>query len=261
MGAWGTGILDNDLAEDLKEQWVEYLSEGYAPAEVSDHMIATATEDGMMEDIEEEYDFLLPFALIQWKTGRLQENIKERSLVLLEEETVKPIEGSRWEEPRELKKRLDNLQKLRLTLQSDQPKPKKISKPYYQTTSLKQGDLFTMLLKSGNYVLFEVNEIHGEHNHQVPICILYNYRSNYPPTAEQADTLGIIAFESSGPEGGKYSKIAIIGFNKKNREPGERIIIIQEHRNPKINEKTAMRMCEWSRLDTWLEEILETNCS
>ena len=33
MGTWGTGILDNDLAEDLKEQWVDYLSEGYAPDE------------------------------------------------------------------------------------------------------------------------------------------------------------------------------------------------------------------------------------
>jgi len=261
MGAWGTGILDNDLAEDLKEQWAEYLSEGYAPDEVSAHMIEAASEEGMLKDIEEEYDFLLPFSLIQWKTGRLQESIKERALVLLEEENVKQIEGSRWVEPKELRMRLDNIQKLRITLQSDQPKPKKISKPYCQTTSLKQGDLFTMLLNSGYYVLFEVNEIEVEHNHQIPICILYKYRSSHLPTAEHADTLGIIEFESSGPVAEKYSRIAIIGFNKKNREPSERIIIIQEHRNQKINEKSAMRMCDWSRLDTWLEEILKSNCS
>jgi hypothetical protein len=213
MGTWGTGILDNDLAEDLKAQWVEYLSEGYAPDEVSEHMITAASEEGMMDDIEEEYDFLIPFALIQWKTGRLQESIKERALALLEDENVIQIEGSRWEEPIELRKRLVNLQKLRTTLQSDQPKPKKISKPYCQTTSLKQGDLFTMLLNSGNYALFEVNEIEEEHNHQIPICILYKYRSSNLPTAEHADTLGIVEFESSGPLEEKYSRIAIIGFN------------------------------------------------
>lgn len=261
MGTWGTGILDNDLAEDLKEQWVEYLSEGYAPDEVSDHIITAASEEGMLDDIEEEYDFIIPFSLIQWKTGRLQENIKKRALVLLDEENVKQIEGRRWEEPKELKKRLNNLQKLRATLQSDQPKPKKISKPYYQTTTLKQGDLFTILLDSGNYALFEVNEIEGEHNHQIPICILYKYRSSYQPTTEHADILGIIEFESSGPIEEKYSRIAIIGFNKKNKEPSDRIILLQEHRNQKIKEKSAMRMCEWSRLDFWIEEILEANRS
>ncbi len=54
MGTWGIAILSNDLAADLKDDWLYNLGEGLSPEEVSHGLIEYAKEEGVFEEEEEE---------------------------------------------------------------------------------------------------------------------------------------------------------------------------------------------------------------
>lgn len=68
MGFWGTAILSNDLAEDIKFRYRDLLGDNYSDVIASKIVI----EEFLKElDDEEITAFWLSFALIQWKLGRL----------------------------------------------------------------------------------------------------------------------------------------------------------------------------------------------
>ena len=103
----------------------------------------------MLDGDEEEVDFWLSLALIQWKTGRLQQVVLEKAIELLKSDHLIAIEQRRWEGKELYNKRISHLKKLEATLNSNQPSAKKIPKPFYRETILKKGDLITFELHSG----------------------------------------------------------------------------------------------------------------
>lgn len=123
MGAWGVAILSDDIAEDVSFRYKDLLGDTYSNEKASRIVI---------EEFQNELDndeitvFWLSFALIQWKLGRFQEEVKYKALQIIESGT----DLERWEEDPKLKKREAVLIKLKEQLYSPQPQAKKVPKRF-----------------------------------------------------------------------------------------------------------------------------------
>ena len=80
MGCWGDKLYQNDMAQDLKDEYRTYLKLGYSDLEVEDMMI-----DSFEEYIDDGYDkeFWLALADQEYKLGRLSKKVKKKALSYL----------------------------------------------------------------------------------------------------------------------------------------------------------------------------------
>lgn len=80
MGCWGDKLYQNDMAQDLKDEYRTYLKLGYSDLEVEDMMI-----DSFEEYIDDGYDkeFWLVLADQEYKLGRLSKKVKKKALSYL----------------------------------------------------------------------------------------------------------------------------------------------------------------------------------
>ena len=72
MGTWGTGLFDNDFANDVREDYLEKLRSGKTAEIASREMI----ESYLPAVEEEEALFWFALAATQWEYGRLQFNVR-----------------------------------------------------------------------------------------------------------------------------------------------------------------------------------------
>ena len=136
MGAWGTGLYQDDTTCDVKEEYLNLLKIGTEPEEAMEEMIIN-WED-CIEDVEEGPLFWFALAETQWRYGLLDKKVKEIALQYIEE----GIDLERWEEDQKLyTKRKTELEKLKEKLESEQPKGKKIPKMTFQRANWKIGDI------------------------------------------------------------------------------------------------------------------------
>ena len=150
MGIWGAAILSDDVAEDVSFRYKDLLGENYSNEEASKVVIKEFQHE---LDDEEITVFWLSFALIQWKLGRLQEEVKHKAIEIIDS----GVDLERWEEdPKLHKKRESVLLKLKEQLQSPQSPAKRIPKRFVTETFLKAGDAISYELVSGNFILLKV---------------------------------------------------------------------------------------------------------
>ena len=160
MGAWGTGLYQDDDTCDIKEEYLTYLRIGMSNEEALEELIECNEE--LIEDEEIGPLFWLALADTQWKYGRLTKEVKEKALEVIN--SGKDLE--RWEEDKKLyEKRKKVLEELKERLNTKQPKEKKIRKMTFTRPNWKVGDilLYQILnekLKNhkwyGKYVLLKV---------------------------------------------------------------------------------------------------------
>ncbi|MGH0680048.1 MarR family transcriptional regulator [Bacillus luti] len=85
MGAWGTGLFDDDTTCDVKDQFIEYLEEGNS-AEEATKLVLEEYEDEF--DIGEELEVMslvyIGLAAIQLEKGCLQEEVRSNAITLIE---------------------------------------------------------------------------------------------------------------------------------------------------------------------------------
>lgn len=148
MGAWGTGLYQNDLSADVKGDYLGKLKAGKTDEEALQEMMEEYRDD--MEDIDCKYDFFLSLADTLWKMGRLTETVKLKAFEMMEEEKI----SGRWESEKLIKERNRILDKLKEELNSPMPERKKVSvhKPY-----------ITPLKEKGIY-MFEISDVPEEYD-------------------------------------------------------------------------------------------------
>ncbi len=139
MGCWGVGIYSNDIAEDLRDACKDLY--GLFDAEEALRRIYDLHKEFLAQDwIDDEYaSFWYALSDWQWKHGVLTQEVKEKTLSLLD--IYAGI--SDWEESasaREVAKRKGVLDKLKIQLLSPQP-PKKIAKIRLAKPKHKPGDI------------------------------------------------------------------------------------------------------------------------
>ncbi len=193
MGCWGDKLYQNDLAQDLKEEYKTYLKIGYSDLEVENMMINSFKEEFGEENNEK--IFWLVLADQEFKLGRLSTKTKEKALNYIKDSETKELI--------DLKNRIE----------SKPLERKKMGKFYMKRSLYNVGDILAYKIKSTNvtnkknnnltdkYVLFEVtgmvrlnigclpmNEFYDEY----PVITLLDWVGDEIPNKEQ---LSIISYK------------------------------------------------------------------
>jgi hypothetical protein len=88
MGAWGTGLFDDDLANDMRDLWGDRIAQGSSAVEAS-----TAIRENFEQDCAEDYDdgpvFWLVLASLQQGAETLQPDVRDRALASITQNAEK----------------------------------------------------------------------------------------------------------------------------------------------------------------------------
>jgi hypothetical protein len=144
MGAWGPGLYQDDVAEDVKTEYVNLLKSGISNQEATERLIKD--NQLVITDSDNAPIFWFALADTQWKLGRLLPQVKDKALEYL-------INGDNlriWEhqDKKEVKYRKKVLQNLEEQLKSPMPEERKITKYKYFKCKWKIGDTFAFRLES-----------------------------------------------------------------------------------------------------------------
>ena len=144
MGAWGTGLYQDDVAEDIKTDYINFLKEGKTNQEAYDKLIAD--NQMIINDFEDGPVFWFALADTQWKLGRLMPYVKEQALKHLDEGTDL-LKWEEWGKPF-LKRRIKVLDDLKNRLMSAMPAEKKVPLFKYYKCNWNIGDAYAYRLES-----------------------------------------------------------------------------------------------------------------
>ncbi len=195
MGVWGAGLYQDDVALDIKEQYVEVLREGKNKEEASLEVIEICID--YFQDADDMIPAILTLADMEWKYGKLMPDVKESALELIESGTaLKPFEDNK----REYKKRIEVLQKLKEKLEGPQPPEKKIRIPRPYKCQWKIGDTFAYKLDgeaaeekgwNGEYaIIIKVDNIVYDKTYTIPeVWIKITQNKKLPETEEEINKL------------------------------------------------------------------------
>jgi hypothetical protein len=115
VGAWGTGLYQDDDALDLRDRWRELRSVGFDARDVARTIVE---EFGTSSDGETV--LWLALADLAWRAGRLTPDLRRRALRIIEQ--GRDLE--RWDDPRHRRARARVLAGLARTLASRMPAPR-----------------------------------------------------------------------------------------------------------------------------------------
>ena len=177
MGAWGPGLYQDDIAEDVRDYYKDQLHRGKSGAEITQELLK---RNDLSDDLDDEPIFWFALADTQWNLGRLEDFVKKQALYHIHQ----GCDIKRWEEesPKEAKIRAKVLSDLEQKLLSPQPAEKKISQYRLYHCKWNMGDTFAYQLESdmakekgllGRYILLQkVDERVWHPGHTVPIVYI-----------------------------------------------------------------------------------------
>ena len=198
MGAWGANLYQDDVALDVKDEYKDNLRRGKTNEETMQEIIDKYQE--LLEDEEDRGVFWLALADTQWNLGRLDEQVKEQALEIIELGT----DLKRWEINEKLyNKRKEILEKLKEKLLSPQPEEKRMPKYRTYKCEWKNGDVFAYQLKSeyakeqgleGRYLIIQkIDEIDWYPCSTIPLVrVKITEGKTIPKTEKEIDELEYI---------------------------------------------------------------------
>lgn len=148
MGHWGTAILSNDTAADIKDKFFDLYDKGKALNEVRIEVEKNFKEGVSLED---NTNFWLTLALLQWQVGHLDNDVKENAEKIIDKDLDITVWRESGADEKDLTKRKNELLKLKEKLQTFNPKPRKIKKKVLPKSILPKGSVYAFPLKDDNY--------------------------------------------------------------------------------------------------------------
>lgn len=261
MGAWGTGLYQDDVTCDIRDDYLNRLRIGYSNVEATKEVIERNID--FIDDEEDGPLFWFALADTQWKYRRLLPEVKKQAIKHIEE--GKNLE--RWEENKsQYKKRKEVLEDLKKKLSSKQPTEKKVkmialSKPIWDV-----GDVLLYQIKSDKvkdnkwykgYVILRVigvaemniGSLPRKYSHKHNIVAIYNWVGSKKPDKSIISKLQFIK-EVNGRC--KYTDaMRIFSFNK--RELKQLNFSIIDRNNKYKQESTIIMNFEgicWENINT-----------
>lgn len=217
MGAWGSGLYQDDTTCDIKEDYLDLLKVGMSKEEALKKIIEYNEERLQYED--ESDLFWLALADTQWKYGRLDEKVKKRAIEAIE--SGRNLEIWKKDNPKLYEKRKIVLEKLKEKLNTEQPPEKKISKIKFERVNWKVGDIILYQILNEDfkehrwykkYVLLKVmgtRKINvgslprNKYYHENELVSLYNWIGDKEIDERKIDDLKIIFLQEEtvyGPD-------------------------------------------------------------
>ena len=85
MGAWGTGIFEDDTTCDVRDDFIEYLDDGKTAEEATQIILGEFLDEyDIDEDLEVMSLVLIGLAAIQMEKNCLQEEVRNNAITLIE---------------------------------------------------------------------------------------------------------------------------------------------------------------------------------
>jgi len=82
MGTWSTALFSDDVACDVRDDFVELLSRRVSPAEATAALLRSWSSD--IDDEDDGPTFWLALAATQWKYGCLTDEVRDRAMEVVE---------------------------------------------------------------------------------------------------------------------------------------------------------------------------------
>lgn len=151
MGAWGTGIKDNDTSSDIYANFFDLYNEGHPPLDISKKLIADNKE--LINNPDDCNNFWFALSLALWETKSLDSELFSKIKTIINDGTDLIV----WKEldasGTDLKKRKIVLDKFLEKLQTEKKRPKPRQKPEVITAEppFSKGDCLVFKLENNNY--------------------------------------------------------------------------------------------------------------
>lgn len=179
MGTWGPALYSDDLACDIRNDFKQLIGDGLTVEEATSALRKEYQDS--LNDNDEHSVFWFALADTQWKTGRLINEVLEKTLEIIDEGS----DMERWKEDSKLlKKREAAIEKLRKQLITEQPKVKRIAKVYREESKFNIGDIFSYQNKLDKKALFRVIGIHQDKGGRFSVCELLDWFSEELPVKD-----------------------------------------------------------------------------
>lgn len=189
MGAWGSGLYQDDVACEVRDYYIDCLRDEDGSAE-------DKTINYFQDELNDDDDCAVVwFALAdtQWKYGRLSETVKSKALEYIDN----GINLQLWTEADEklYSKRENVLANLKNKLESPQPPQKRIPKQRRYICPWKIGDVFAFQINNEEFnqhplfhrwiVLQKVGNVEWYPCHTIPVMTAINSLKTTCPTLEE----------------------------------------------------------------------------
>jgi hypothetical protein len=174
MGAWGTGIFQDDTACDIRDDYKDHLGNGLSGPP---------------------------------PRGRLDETTLEQALRVVDS----GADLIRWAESPDLAKRRTILEKLRAEITSPQPAKKKVRKQVRSCCDWPVGAVIAYRLISGNLAILRVIGYHTDKGGTAPVGELLDWTGTELPSRETLQSAEIKEGEAFRQ---KIHRLLLFGLNK-----------------------------------------------
>ena len=194
MGAWGTGLYSNDVATDIRGDYIDALCFGKTNEAATQELLEKNKD---IFGTEDEALFWYALADTQWNYGRLLPEVKQRALFFIDNDTE-----DRWETKKDQAAWQKTLEKLKEKLLSEQPQPKAIK--LYQSFRCEWalGDVYAYRFESEysketgfyhNYVVFrKISECHDWPDTVIPVVQVYKWIGTDIPSLSELSSCGLL---------------------------------------------------------------------
>ena len=183
LGTWGTGLFSDDVACDVRNHYRDLLEDG----EEDDAAIRLTVERFRAYLEESDGVALLALAVTQSKLGRLDPDIRDQALALLDRGADLEVWGE--ENPKMLSKRRTVLEKARAQLTGPQPARKRLRPPKRLLSGLAAGDVLGLVLPQ-RVALLRVVRVHAHRLGETPVLEELDFDGTEVPARDALDRLG-----------------------------------------------------------------------
>jgi hypothetical protein len=257
MGTWGTAIFSDDTAADVRERFRDLIGDGLSAEDATGNLLAEYSSS--LDDPGDGPPFWLGLAVTQWKCGRLQAEVKERALKVIDS----GVDLERWSgNTRLANARRAVLAKTRELLLSAQPPARRLTKPFRQSNEWDVGELVSYRTTSGKYVVLRVLGHHVDKGGKAPEIDLLDYYADTPPDAEMALTIAPRPLVEKDDHGYNLTRRCMVCATSAREVPADRLQRLGVHAPMSENStRHNTRVLLWRSgravsLDTFIEQVM-----
>jgi hypothetical protein len=183
LGVWGTDLFSDDVACDVRDHYRELLEDG-----VEDGAATQLTVERFRAYLEESDGVaLLALAVTQSKLGRLDPDLRDRALAVLD----RGADLEKWERdnPQLLPKRRAVLEKARAQLTGQQPPRRRLRPPKRISSGLAAGDVLALALPR-RVTLLRVVRVRSHRLGETPVLEELDFEGTEVPSRDALEHIG-----------------------------------------------------------------------
>lgn len=244
MGVLGPGIFSDDIACDVRDRYRDLLGEGLTGQQATQALLEEWREE--LDDPDVFPVFWLALAATQWRSGRLEPQVKAQALEIID----RGSDLARWQDDQQLlRRRKLALNKLRETLLSPQPPEKKGRKKFRDTCEWEIGEVIGYRLLSETFVMFRVIGYHVDRGGIAPVFEILDWTGDHVPERRELESVGVKKWSGD-------RKQLMVGRVSARELPRDRVVRTGFKMKPHQKKPQGYTMTLWRWLDRDLNLFL-----